>query len=87
MKTFKKQSYQVINEDLVNLASTIEAREEYDVKIKNLHALNSDDFDLNYLVIQVNRGDIKKLVDSITSVYNFSAEINDTQKTIIFKRN
>lgn len=87
-KTFKEfgLKLQVIKEDLINLASNIEERDEFDIEIKNQNALNTDE-ELNYLVVKVNRGNLKDLVEKVTSIYNFTAEINEKQKTVIFKRN
>lgn len=87
-KTFKEfgLKLQVIKEDLINLASNIEERDEFDIEIKNQNALNTDE-ELNFLVVKVNRGNLKDLVEKVTSIYNFTAEINEKQKTVIFKRN
>jgi hypothetical protein len=81
-----REKYILIKEDLIDLAANLENRDEYDLTIKNSNALNSNDV-LNYLVVKVNKGNLKTLVDGITKLYNFTAEIDDENKTILFKTN
>lgn len=75
----------LIKEDLITLSNFIESKKGYDVDIKNFNTLNSDD-ELTSLVVKVNRGNIQKLIERITSIYNFRAEVDEKNKTIIFSR-
>lgn len=75
----------LIKEDLIALSNFIESKKGYDVDIKNFNALNSDD-ELTSLVVKVNRGNIQKLIERITSIYNFRAEVDSKSNTVIFSK-
>jgi hypothetical protein len=82
-ETYKEYT-QRIDESLITLSSLLKNKRGYDIEIKNVNALDSQE-ENNSLVIKVNQGNIQKLVDDIIDIYNFDAEIDETNKTIIFK--
>lgn len=63
----------LIKEDLLTLANLIADKQGYKITVKNLLAINSGE-PVNSLVIRVDTGNIDRLIEKITKIYNFKAE-------------
>jgi len=71
-----------IYENLVTLISNISNKRGYKIEILNNDAINSDD-EVTRVVIKVINGNVAKLIEHITKIYNYTAEANGNKVMFI----
>lgn len=83
-KSYNEVKYGPVNENLTTLATMLSNKKGYEIEIKNEDALNSTD-NLNSLTVKVKKGNIQKLVDFVTNIYSYEADVELKNNTVVFK--